>query len=309
MIVDYLARRVMRVARTFAKPLPMPAVLSIRCREITPADLEGVIDLLTIGFWRLPRNHWVKVFDRLMRHQTPEGFPKYGYLLENNGVVVGVLLLIFTARAVNGLGSIWCNESSYYVDPRFRPYAPVLVKRSHRFKNVTYLDLTASAHRRRTMEVHGYKRLAQGMYVAMPAFSRSTAGVRVRMITGTYKEYLTPFEIELVDTHVAYGGCISMVCEHQGIAHPFVFVVRHRYGLPFAYLIYSRDQTDFERFAGPLGRFLMRRGIPLVALDADSPLAGVPGKLMELLPKFWNGPMRPRLGDLAYTEIPMFGVI
>jgi hypothetical protein len=205
--------------------------------------------------------------------------------------------------------SVWCNETSYYVDPRFRPYAPVLVKRSHRHKDVTYLDLTASPHRWTTLELQGYKRLAQGVYVAVPAFCRSTGEVQVRMVTDACDEGLEPPEIELLRTHGNYGGCISVVCEHKGTAHPFVFATRRRYGVPFAYLIYSRDQTDFVRFAGPLGRFLAKRGIPVVALDADAPITGVPGRLMDLLPKWWNGPVRPRLGDLAYTEIPMFGVI
>lgn len=309
-MIGWTWRRAKRVwHRMFVSPKPLPSNLSIRCREIAPADLEGVINLLTIGFWRASRNYWVNVIDRLTQHPTPEGFPKYGYLLENNGVPVGALLLIFTARPINGATSVWCGESSYYVDPRFRPYAPLLVKRAHRHKDVTYLDLTASPDRWATLEVQGYKRLAVGMYLAMPVFCRSAVKARVSRVTCISNEGLEPFEIELLKTHANYGGCISVVCEYQGIVHPFVFAVRRRHGLPFAYLIYSRDRTDFDRFAGPLGRFLAKRGIFFTALDVDAPIAGVPGKFTDtfLPPKFWNGPERPRVGDLAYTEIPMFG--
>ncbi len=136
-------------------PPPLPAVLALRCREITPSDLEGVIDLLTVGFGRRPREFWANVVDRLTHHHTPAGFPKYGFMLENDDVPVGVLLLIFTERTIDGVATIWCGESSYYVDPRFRPYASIMVKRSHRYKDVTYLNLTTSSARSSTMEVQG----------------------------------------------------------------------------------------------------------------------------------------------------------
>jgi hypothetical protein len=310
-MLGYFAYRVKRARQLFfdQPPPPLPAVLALRCREITPSDLEGVIDLLTVGFRRRPRDFWVNVVDRLTHHHTPAGFPKYGFMLENDGVPIGVLLLIFTQRTIDGVATIWCDESSYYVDPRFRPYGSIMVKRSHRYKNVTYLNLTTGSLRSLTMEVQGYKRLAQGVYVAVPALSRTHYEVRVYPMATTFSERLETFDFELLINHASYGGCISLICEHEGRLHPFVFAIRRKYGLRFAYLIYSKNQNEFVKFAAPIGRYLAKRGIPLAALDADGPLYGIPGTMTRLRLKFWNGPVRPRLGDLAYTEIPMFGVI
>jgi hypothetical protein len=51
-------------------------------------------------------------------------------------VPVGVLLLIYTARD-NGAGlSIRCNLSSWYVEPGFRNYAPMLSTVAQRHKHV-----------------------------------------------------------------------------------------------------------------------------------------------------------------------------
>jgi hypothetical protein len=309
-MIGWAWRRAKRVwHKIHLTPVEMPAVLSVRVREIEPSDLNGIIDLLTAGFWRYPRRHWAGIMQRLSMHQTPEGFPKYGYMLENDGTPVGVLLMIFSARTIDGVTRVWGNESSYYVEPHFRFYASLLVKRAHRHKDVTYLDLTPSSHRWTTLDSQGYKRLAKGVYASIPILCWPISGVKTRVVTDTCHDVrLEPFELDLLVAHAGYG-CISVVCENKGSVHPFVFVVRRRYGLPYAYLIYSRDQADFIRFGGTLGRFLAKkRGIAVAVLDTDGPIA-VPGRLLQLKPKYWHGSERPRLGDLAYTEIPMFGVI
>lgn len=307
-MIGWTYRRAKRVwTKLRPPPIVTPDVVSVRIREIAPPDLEALIDLLTKGYWRAPRSYWAGVIERLTEHQTPQGYPKYGYLIENDGTPVGVILMIFTARVTNGETRVWCCGSSYYVEPQFRPYGPAMMKRAHRFKDVTYLSISPSPHTWAMLGVQGFKRLTTGVYAAIPALCPAKYGVRVRVIK-EHDARLTPFEADLLESHASFG-CISVVCEHQGGVHPFVFVVRRRYGLPYAYLVYSRDQADFITFAGTLGRFLAKRGVPSVVLDADGPIDGMPGKHLELLPRFWKGNERPRLGDLAYTEIPMFGVI
>jgi hypothetical protein len=67
--------------------------------------------------------------------------------------------------------------------------------------------------------------------------------------------------------------------------------------------------TTFARFAAPIGRYLARRGRPIVIADANGPIPGVPGIFRRgSKPKYFKGPQRPRLGDLAYTEYAIMGV-
>lgn len=304
---DYFARRAKRIWQKFQpEPIP-PAIGRVRCREITPDDHEAIIDLLTKGFWRLPREHWARVMRVLATHHSPEGYPRYGYMLENDGTAVGVLLTIFTSRVIDNVTHIWCNETSYYVEPPFRFYASLLVKRAHRFKEVTYLDLTPSSHRFTTLTAQGYKKIAQGVYIAFPWLCRTVPGVSIRRISSN--QQLDCHEGNMLIEHAQFAKCLPVVCEHQGVIYPFIFVVRRRYGIPFAFLIYSGNEADFARFAGTLGRFMAKKGIPAILLDVNAAIAGVPGKLVSQYPKYWKGSNAPRLGDLAYTEIPMFGVL
>jgi hypothetical protein len=118
-----------------------------------------------------------------------------------------------------------------------------------------------------------------------------------------------PFEREVLLQHAAHG-CISVWCMTSERAYPFVFRPRRIRGvIPYAQLIYCHDVADFVHFAGPLGRYLALRGRPLVILDADGPIHGLVGVFRRgSMPKYFRGPQRPRLGDLAYTEYALLGV-
>jgi hypothetical protein len=59
----------------------MSSVLpEIRCREIHAGEMSGVVLLLERGFPERDRAHWQLGLKRMTEHVTPPGFPKYGYL-------------------------------------------------------------------------------------------------------------------------------------------------------------------------------------------------------------------------------------
>jgi len=67
-------------------------------------------------------------------------------------------------------------------------------------------------------------------------------------------------EQELLLQHKAYG-CISFWCATSERAYGFVFRPSWaKFFIPSAHLIYCADSADFVRFAGPIGRYLARRG-------------------------------------------------
>ena len=79
--------------------------------------------------------------------------------------------------------------------------------------------------------------------------------------------------------------------------------------MPCAQLVYCRDIETFTRFASPVGRYLALRGRPLTIVDANGPIPNLVGKYVPgKLPRYFKGPRRPQIGDLAYTEAVMFGL-
>jgi hypothetical protein len=294
------------ISRPPATPVAAPR---IRCRHITDPDLEGVVNLLTRGF-PYSRESWVSAFKRLAEHPTPAGYPKYGYLLQSGGVPVGVMPMIFSAFAVDGETRIRCSVSNWYVEPAFRSYAALLAWHAQKHKNVTYFVITPVPHTRAILEAQGYERYCRGRFVAVPALSAAVRGAHVAPIApgASPGEDLPAHEIELLRAH-ANLDCISVICKDGDRRYPFVFATRRKFGLvPVAVLVYCRDMRDFVRFAGNLGRFLVRRGFPLLVLDADGPMPGLVGQYSDHYPKYFKGPNPPRIGDMAYSKRVFFGI-
>lgn len=285
------------------------AATKIRVREIIASDIENITDLLAGGFRERSRAFWTDVLARLAKHAAPAGFPQFGYLLESEGAPVGVILLIFT-RMPGGSGDIVrCNVSSWYVDPSYRSYASFLSARALSHKNVTYLNVTPAPHTRPIAYAQGYSLYSTGAFAALPALSLRGVKAHVAAFDPQRDLDVTPFERALLDDHARYG-CMSLWVATSAGGYPLVFRPRMLKGvIGCAQLIYCRDMDDFIRCAGPVGRYLAMRGKPLVFVDANAPIPGLVGKhFAGRMPRFFRGSNRPRLGDLAYTEVAMFGV-
>jgi hypothetical protein len=286
------------------------AVSGIRSRQIGEADIPAVADLLAGGFKTKPRAFWSHVFARLNEHSTPLGFPKYGYLLENGGSAVGAIIQIFTAIPGSDGTRIRCNVSSWFVKDPFRSYASLLVSKALSHRNVTYVNVTPASHTLSIIEAQGYSQYSRGLFVAIPVLRFPARGTRVTAVKfdGSRPEPIDSFEHRLLVDHAKYG-CLSLWCRTAESAYPFVFRPRVHKGIPCVQLVYCRSLDQFVQFAGSLGRFLIARGRLLVVIDSDGPVPGLIGKYFRVeKPKYFKGPDRPGLGDLAYTEVAMFGV-
>jgi hypothetical protein len=290
----------------------------IRTREINDADVPDVVNLLTRGYGT-ERTHdfWEHMLACLSRRAVPAGFPRYGYVIESDGKLVGVLIEIYSTIWEGGAAKIRCNGSSLYVDPAFRFYAQPLITKALKRKNVTVLNITSAPHTHRMIEALGFSRYTDGAFIAVPLLSRSPKDISVRIIDARNKPDV-PFdshERELLLDHADYG-CTSLWCIARKQAHPFVFrsrpfMFRSRTIkiLPVAQLVYCRNVDDFMQFARPIGWYLAKRVFPLVMLDANGPIRGLVGKYYaDKAPRYYCGPDRPRIGDLAYTETSMFGI-
>jgi hypothetical protein len=286
---------------------PAARMEKVRCRQIQEADCPAVADLLAVGFPDRTLGYWRHALRALETRTAPEGYPRFGYLLEGERAVVGVLLLIFTEV---GGGKVRCNVSSWYVDPAYRMHAAPLVSAALRYKGVTYLNVSPAPNTWPILEAQGYQRYVEGQFASVPALSLTGVGTRVRPYDPVTDDARLPAqEAALLKDHAA-RGCLVVVCQRGEAIAPLVFLPREvrRLGKTVMQLAYCRDTADFTRSAGPVGRFLARRGVALVLCDGDGPIDGLIGRFFkDRAPKYFKGADRPRPNDLAYTEAVLFG--
>ena len=291
----------------------MPAVKP-RFREIQQSDVEAIADLLTRGFVHRSRDYWMLGLRRQGARSLPPDAPRYGYLMESDGKPVGCLLLIYSTRTIDGQATICCNVSSWYVDPEFRNYAALFASMTQKRKDITYFNVTPAAPTWPILEAQGFQVYCRGLYFSFPVLSRNGRGMRVEAVTPDTVSVagLSDDELSMLKRHAGYG-CLSLVCRTADEVLPFVFFpLRKRRGiipLPALQLGFCREIADYVRCASAIGRYLLRRGSPVVILDANGPIAGLVGIYSEARGrKYFKGPGRPRLGDLADTELAIFGM-
>src|SRR6202035_1808724 len=202
-----------------------PPTQKLRCREISATDLDAVADLLTRGFVGRSREYWMQGLRRQAAREVPNGYPRFGYMLDNDGMPVGVLLLLYSSRMNGCETAIHCNLSSWYVDPAFRNYAPLLTKIAQKNKEVTYLNISPATWTWPIIEAQGFNSYCSGLFFSLPALSRPEPGLTVDTISPDTRaiEGLPDPEVELLVSHARYG-CLSLVCRTPGGA-PFPFIL------------------------------------------------------------------------------------
>lgn len=291
--------------------------MDVRCRQIQEEDLDAVVALLCRGFSDRDTAYWNRGFARHRERRPPAGYPLYGFLLEAGGNIVGVLLTLHSAPEGDG-GPVRCNLSSWYVEPEFRSHGPLLDRMASRRKEVTYLNVSPAPHTWPILEASRYRRYCDGQMLAIPALSIPGRGQAVRAVAkGDDLGDLSGDDRALARDHLGYG-CIGFVCRDRDGPRPILVQKRgiglvpnfKRWGqVPAAQLIYARDIGDVALFGARIGRHLLGRfATPLMVIDARGRIPGLVGRYFPgRAPKFQRGAAVVRLGDLAYTELVLFG--
>ena len=103
-------------------------------------------------------------------------------------------------------------------------------------------------------------------------------------------------------------GWISLTVEKDGIVSPFVLKPGRldRPPVPVMDVMFCRGADDLRRCGGALARHFLPRGNLGFLIDGDME-AMLSHYAEGKEPRYFKGPHRPVLGDLAYTEKVIFG--
>ena len=278
-----------------------PARPRITCRRMGEDDVAAAVAVLSRGFPEREPGYWRRGLQRLRERDVPDGYPRFGYVLSDHDRVVGVLLVI-VARGDEG--TLRGNVSSWIVEPDYRAYSSMLGAAPLRL-GITLFNISPTPATIATIEAQGFRRYVAGTFHAVAALGPAVRGARVRAVRADDHD-VTP----VLTSHATLGCLAFEVRAADGGLHPFVFVRRRVLGggVPCAQLVYCQSVAAFVKFAGPLGRRLLRYGLPLVMFDADGPIEGLIGAYRDgTRVKYVRGPAQPRLGDLADTELVLLG--
>ena len=275
---------------------PTPQAQRVRCRQIADRDLGVLPGLLAYGFPRTTHDFWSDGLARMAAMPAVEGMPRFGYVLENDTDIVGVLLLLSSRRGAR----IVANLSGWYVEPNWRAHSPLLVAMATKQKQVTYVNASPAPHTWRTLEAQSFipYNFGRSAVFALPGRGRVSQAIPDDLP-----------EAQLLRDHRALGW-ISLVVEKDGVVSPVVLRPRRldRPPVPMMDVMYCRSPEDLARCAPALTRHFLSRSLGFL-IDGDVPSSNfaVWGHYVEGKERrYYKGPWRPRLGDLAYTEKAIF---
>ena len=266
----------------------------VRCRPIEETDLDGLADLLTRGFPRSTRDYWMRGFARWKALPVIEDVPRYGYLLDGNFGPVGAVLLLSSRRG----NQILSNLSSWYVDPQWSSHAGLLISLATKLAHVTYLNASPAPQTWRTLQTQGFVPYNFGRSVSFALPGRGT-------VSHTIPDDLV--EAQLLRDHREMGW-ISLTVEKDGIVSPFVLKPRRLDKVPAKVMdvMYCRGAEELRRCAPALAKHFLPKGSLGFLIDGDMDTA-LSHYAEGEEPRYFKGPYRPILGDLAYTEKVIFG--
>ncbi len=294
--------------------MPPDTARKVSCREIAGADLLAVAKHLAQGFPGRSVAHWCRGFERQTTRDLPTDVPRYGYLLESEGRIVGALLVIYSnACSKTGENFLRCNLSSWFVDPSFRSYATLLTSIAQKNRSVTFVNLTPAPNTWPIIEAQGFREAGKGLFVCCPILTRFGSEGRLQIVHADTASIQGLDDAELVRlTRHAALGCLSIVCHTDEGPVPFIMkpfrIRRGRVPVPAMQLIYAPTLEAYRNCAGLLGRYFALRGRLFIVLNAEAPITGLAGFFtMRRGRRYVRGPHPPSLCDLTDSEIVIFG--
>lgn len=230
----------------------------LKIRSIRDEDLDAAARLLTRGFQQHRTDFWAEGLRRLRDYARDQGTDSFGSLLVAKDEPVGILLRIPSTHPTTGRRII--NLSSWYVEEKFRWFAPKMLMDAVADDTVTYTDFTPSDEVQKVNARLGFRATAgKIMLVPLPlagllAPSTGTLVPWAKVPPGALPAGL----FDAVETHIALD-CMAVAIKTADTFHPIVFNVISKKNLPVANLLYAEDSQLVADNLGAISRFLLMR--------------------------------------------------
>ena len=282
----------------------------MRIRLITKDDLDAVLLLLCEGFTRRDRGYWVQALHHLDTRPEVEGYPKYGFLIEDQGAVQGVMLILTADLGPGFAGGLRSNLSSWYVRAPWRKYATFMLRAGVKVQGGCYTDLSPVPQVVQINAALGFAPYTGGS-ILLDARAALRPGGRVSVWDGVTEAGLAagldPALIAVARRHIGYGCTAILLAAVDGPHLALYRIKTLKRLIPAARFVYG-DPSVLTGSAGALMRTLLGRGIPLAQIDAPVGFAPPVGRLMPARDlRYATGGPPPPAGDLLETEIAVFG--
>ena len=191
----------------------------VQLREIGEADVAEAGALLAEGFPQRPPAYWRAALDKLSRRPAVEGCTRYGYVIDIDGVLEGIILLL-SARLDCVVRS---DLASWYVRRPHRKHARPLYEKCLESQAAVHINLSPTPAALRTALACGFEQYTAGMLALDAGAAAGRSAATVRPLTPALARELAATDAGVAAAHLGYG-CSGLMVEDA--AGPFVALYR-----------------------------------------------------------------------------------
>lgn len=280
----------------------------VNLRPATAADVERVCTFLAL---HMKRGMTAEEYRPIFTYPWLPHKPDLGFMLEDDGELVGFFGTIYARREVDGHTENICNHTNWCVLEPYRSSALRLLFAASRLPNVTYTNLSSIAAVEQVIRKLGFRLLDTYKWFTVPFAHALTLAqlCRPKIITDecAVEQRLHPEHRVLFRDHQAIG------CRHVLLlnADGYCYVIskrRRKKRVSFTELLYVSDPELLRRhFELVKLTILWRDRTLLLACDErimeKPPLPAIPYRRVSM---FKSATLESRhLGDNLYSEIAL----
>ncbi|MGE2714593.1 hypothetical protein ACQI4L_11090 [Mycolicibacterium litorale] len=281
----------------------MPGVRTIEVEPITDADVSAVAEFLHL---EMSAELSVADWHRSMTPRWHVEQPNHGFLLRDDGRVVGAYLALYSERVIDGRPRRICNLGTWCVTAEHRATGLRLLRSLLRQREYTFTDLSPNPNVVTLNARLGFTRLdtetALVMNTPWPVTAR---GVRVVDIPHEIDGLLRGSDRTIYRDHAASAAEHIVIATGDQSCH--VMFRRKRYKrIPVASIIYVGNPDLFRTCAPHFYRYLLvRRGIPATLVEARMAEPRRAASLMVPGPPrmYLSEDLEPAQIDYLYSEL------
>ena len=277
-------------------------------RKAVPGDLDQIFTLLRGS--ELSRETRARMFEK--RWGADEDY--FGYVLEVNGVIVGMLGLMFSRRTIDGVTYKFCELHTWYVEDAYRDeslklFLPVMGLKGYELINVAPSDVVLAISKK-----FGFQELETHLRLIFPV---PTPGA---LLGGTELVY----DLDEIERSLS-GKDLQIFRDHRDLplthvlardrgGHPCYLIAKacsrdrwERYGR----LFHVSDVSAFVRHLPALRRLCLKLGVLFLVMN-DAKLGGAALPFSKVIPRevpsvFKSRKLRREDLDHLYTEPLVLG--
>jgi hypothetical protein len=286
--------------------MAVTAQRAIRVAPITAADVPRVAEFLHAELnTQVSADHWADALDVPWEVESPNA----GFMLLDEGDVVGVQLAFYSERVIDGWRERFCNLGAWCVSPAYRFHGLQLLKAVLSQDGYHFTDLSPSGNVIGVNERLSFRFLdtTTALIPNLPWPSRPGRDV-ISSDPALIERTLTGRDLELYRDHAATGAARHLVLIRDGEWCYVVFRKDRRKGLSvFASVLHVSNPALFRAMSRRLARHLLFHHGALATLAEERIVGYRPRPSFRLRsPRrkmFRSASLEPAQIDYLYSEL------